>query len=316
MGQALAYESKAKRNVLSQEIKDMERQANRMDREVSSGLVDSASFSQSRLNDQEGFLATLANKKKQLALITPPTLNELKNRGVSIDDLRKRQQQLAKFIVLPIGRFPRMRSTEEMDRAPAGSDDLNKLYHRKIAHHNIDKAGNLIAVDHKKAQYPGYVEYKNLCRILSSSEGSEEEMDNSVANLEMLRPARVNDNESMFASRTFASPGSRLSAQEWEDRVGTESLNPIQLAIHELEKQGKMEPPSMEEHYERMFGLGDNKAEPVVPVPVTGQPLPSDDSKDIPPLEISPGVWSMPDGDTFTGSEEDAMAQLNKGDTL
>ena len=59
MGQALAYESKAKRNLLSQEISDMERQANRMDREVSSGLVDSASFSQSRLNDRDGFLATL-----------------------------------------------------------------------------------------------------------------------------------------------------------------------------------------------------------------------------------------------------------------
>jgi len=278
MGQAIAYESLAKRNILSDEISDMERQANRMDREVSSGLIDSASFGQSQLNDREGFLATLSSKKKELELITPPSLEELKNRGVSIDNLRKRHEQLAKFIVMPIGRFPRMRSQEEMDRAPAGSDDLNKLYHRKIAHHNIDKAGNLISVDHSKSQYPGYVEYKNLCRILSSGEGSEEEMDNSVANLEMLRPARVNDNESMFASRAFT-PASRLSAQEYEDRVGIESLNPIQLAIHELEKKGAMKPPSMEDHFERMFGEGDNKVDDSVSagdpieVPVRDEPV-------------------------------------------
>ncbi len=299
MGQALAYESKAKRNLLSQEISDMERQANRMDREESAGLIDSASFAQSRLNDRDGFLATLAKKKQQLALITPPTLKELEGRGVSIDNLRKRQKQLAKFIVMPIGRFPRMRSTEEMDRAPAGSDDLNKLYHRKIAHHNIDKNGELVTVDHSKSQYPGYVEYKNLCRILSAGEGSEEEMDNSVANLEMLRPARVNDNESMFASRTFASPGKNLNAQQWEDRVGVEHLNPIQLAIHELEKKGKMEAPSMEDHFERMFGKGDNKvAEPAEPNPVGDL------------IEIKPGVWSLPSGEVVEGSEEDAIAQM------
>ena len=301
MGQAVAYESLGKRNILIDEIRDMERQANRMDREVSSGLIDSASFSHSRLNDKDGFLAKLASKKKQLALITPPSLEELKNRGVSEDNLRKRREQLAKFIVMPIGKFPRMRSQEEMDRAPAGSDDLNKLYHRKIAHHNIDKAGNLIAVDHSKSQYPGYVEYKNLCRILSSSEGSEEEMDNSVANLEMLRPPRVNDNESMFASRTFT-PASRLTAQEYEDRIGIESLNPIQLAIHELEKKGAMKAPSMGEHYERMFGDGGDKV--VTEAKVADAKVAESDGDE--PLHVGANNWVLPNGDPFRGSRKEA----------
>lgn len=309
MGQAVAYESVAKREVLKRQIDDMERQAKRMDREYASGLVESASFSHDRINDKAGFLSRLKSKKRQLALVTPPSVAELKARGIKMDDLRERREQLAKFIVLPIGRFPRMRSHEEMEKCPAGADDLNKMHHRKIAHHNIDKAGNLISVDHSKSQYPGYVEYKNLCRILSAGEGSEAEMDNSIANLEMLRPARVNDNESMFASRTFASPASRLTAQEYEERVGIESLNPMQLALHELEKEGKITPPTMEEHFERMFGPGENKSGEDA-----NSPAPSSLSEAAPsaidgPIQINDTQWMLPDGSTLEGTKEAVMAQ-------
>jgi len=74
--------------------------------------------------------------------------------------------------------------------------------------------------------------------------------------MELLRPDAVSDNDSLmnFRSRTFASPASRLSAQEYEDRVGIEHLNPSQLALHELEKQGSIAPPTMDEHFKRMFG--------------------------------------------------------------
>jgi len=125
-------------------------------------------------------------------------------------------------------------------------------------------------------------------------------MDNSIANLEMLRPARVNDNESMFASRTFT-PGSNLTAQEWEDRVGIGSLNPIQLAIHELEKKGTTKPPSMEEHYERMFGEGDNKEEAVEAVNESAGGLGENE-----PTHAGANNWVLFDGDTFRGSRKEA----------
>ena len=186
MGQAVAYESAAKRDILAEEIRKMDRQAKRMDSEISAGLIDSASFSHDRLSDKQGFLARLANKKKQLKLISPPSIEELKERGVKEDDLRDRAKQLAKFIVGSYGKFPRMRSRIEMDQCPAGATDLNNLYHRKIAHHNVTKSGEMISVDHKKGQYPAYVEFKNMCRILGKD--SETELDNSLANLELLRP--------------------------------------------------------------------------------------------------------------------------------
>ena len=109
MGQAVAYESAAKRAILAEEIRRMERQTGRMDSEVSAGLVDSASFSHDRLNDKAGFLGRLKAKKRQLALITPPSIEELVEKGTKEDDLRDRAQQLAKFIVGPYGKFPRMR---------------------------------------------------------------------------------------------------------------------------------------------------------------------------------------------------------------
>ncbi len=49
MGQAVAYESVAKRSILAEEIRKMDKQARRMDSEYSAGLIDSASFSHDRL---------------------------------------------------------------------------------------------------------------------------------------------------------------------------------------------------------------------------------------------------------------------------
>ncbi len=307
MGQAVAYESAAKRAVLSEEIRRMDRQAGRMDSEVSAGLIDSQSFSHDRLNDKAGFLSRLKAKKRQLALITPPSVEELEAKGVKESDLRERSKQLAKFIVGPYGKFPRMRSRIEMDQCPAGAADLNNLYHRKIAHHNVAKDGTMVSVDHAKGQYPAYVEFKNLCRILGKD--SEAELDSSLANLELLRPDDIKDNDSLmnFRTRTFASPASRLSAQEFEDRVGIEHLNPSQLALHELEKRGSIVPPTMQEHFTRMFGEGDNKesesaeniAEP------TSQSAAASTIGE--PLHIGDNKWALPDGVVLEGTREEVF---------
>jgi len=304
MGQAVVYESLRKREVLQDEITKMERQSRRMDSEVSAGLIDSASFSHDRIDDKAGFMARLKNKKERLRLITPPSIKELAERGVTEDNLRKRAEQLAKFIVMPHGKFPRMRSRIEMDQCPAGADDMERLYHQKISHHNITRDGEMVKTDHGKSQYPAYAEFKNLCRILGKD--SESELDSSLANLELLRPDNVADKDTLmnFRTRTYANPAANLNAQEYEDRVGIDHLNPLQLALHELEKQGKVAPPTMEEHFERMFGPGDHKSENGAAEPDTPAPASIGD-----PIDIGNNQWMTPDGDTLTGTEQQIMEQ-------
>jgi hypothetical protein len=297
MGQAVAYESVAKRTKLTQEIEAMERQSLRADAEIESGLVDAQSFSHDQISDKQGFMARLATKKKRLALITPPSLAEMNDKGVKDKKLRARASQLADVWVNGTGKFPRARSREEMEQCPAGADDMNRLHHQLISHHNVTADGELVKVNHKKAQYPLYVELKNLLRIINSD--SEEELDGSVSNLELLRPDRVEDKDSLlnFRARTYASPARNLTAQEYEKRIGIESLNPIQLSIHEAEKAGVIKPPTMEDHFQRMFGEGNSKAEAKVDNGSLGENE---------PIHTGANNWVLATGITFRGSRKEA----------
>ena len=298
MAQAVQFESKIKRDKLAGEVEDMEKLAKRQNILESTGIVQSGSFGGSVLNDREMFKQKLASKKKQLGMITPPSPKEMEEKsGMTIDQMIKRHKQLSSFIVNPQGQFPRMLSREEMTECPPGADDLNRLHHTKIAHHTCDKNGDLVSVDHSKGQMPAYVEYKNWSRILGLD--SEAELDSSLANMELLRPDRVDKNDSLaqFASRVYANPASRLTAQEYEDRVGIEGLNAIQKEIHELEKLGQMKAPDMVEQFKNLHKT--NFPKDLDPVPDTA----SGDE----PIYIGKGQWLLPDGEIFIGLEAEAV---------
>ena len=298
MAQAVQFESKLKRDKLKGEVEDMEKLAKRQNILESSGVVQSGSFGGSVLNDREMFKQKLSSKKKQLEMITPPSPREMEDKsGMNRDQMIERHKQLADFIVHPQGQYPRMLSREEMTECPPGADDLNRLHHTKIAHHTCDKNGDLVSVDHSKGQMPAYVEYKNWSRILGLD--AESELDSSLANMELLRPDRVNKNDSLaqFASRVYANPASKLTAQEYEDRVGIEGLNAMQKQIHEQEKQGELKAPDMVKQFKELY----TPDFPDAPEPV------ADASPGDEPIYVGNGQWLLPDGEMFQGLEAEAI---------
>ena len=322
MPEAVVYESHRQRERIKDEITGMERTLNRIDKLQDSGLVESGSFANDVIGDNMTLEKQCHQRKKHLDSVTPPNIEELEEKGIKRKAMIARTSQLADFIVNDYGQFPRMRSQEEMDLCPAGAVDMNLLYHKKICHHNIAPNGNIVNVDHGKGELSCHTEYKNLMRILNADR--EEELDSSIANLEMLRPGKADSKDSLtdFTRRTYQSPTRNLTAQEFEDRVGIEGLNPLMKYIHDLEKKDELKAPTFEDHFKKLFshddepdkGNGDKTPEPTIAAQGNGG-----DTND----QTKPGIkwlggdrgFDLPDGRNFKKKKdaEAALAELEGG---
>jgi hypothetical protein len=111
------------------------------------------------------------------------------------------------------------------------------------------------------------------------------------------------DSLAQFASRVYANPASRLTAQEYEDRVGIEGLNATQKAMHEMEKRGQMKAPDMVEQFKSIHKTNF----PEDPV--------SDTASSDEPIYIGKGQWLLPDGEIFIGLEAEAIEHWTDKET-
>lgn len=305
MPEAVVYESYYRREKIKEEIQGMEKTLNRRDKLVESGIMDSGSFENDLIGDNSTLEKQYVQRKKHLNSVTPPSIEELEDKGIKRKAMIARTSQLADFIINDYGQFPRMRSQEEQDLCPAGTVDMNLLYHKKICHHNIAPDGTIVTIDHGKGELSCHTEYKNLQRILNSDR--EADLDSTIANLEMLRPGKADKNDSLtdYTRRTYQSPTKNLTAQQFEDRVGIEGLNPLMKYIHDLEKKDKLKAPTFEDHFKKLF-MHEDKPENGSSEVKPPQESKGDEAVEKPRIKFLGGSrgFKLPDGRIFAKKKE------------
>jgi hypothetical protein len=183
--------------------------------------------------------------------MTPPSLDELSERGVEKKTVIARAEQLAEFIKKGGGKFPGMRTKREMGEMPSGAVDLHMMHEEMLKHHTITSDGEIVRVDKSKGQQSCLDEWKDLQRIINKDV---EPYAPNIANPEILRPDSSSENDSLinYTRRVYANPGRNLSPEEYEKRIGIEGLGKTARAVHEAEKNGQMQIPSVEEQFRRL----------------------------------------------------------------
>lgn len=249
---ARRYQSQARRDELERVIGDRERIIRREAHERGDGFVDGPHDAENLVQDR-GQLAQLnKNDRKRLDQMTPPSLDELEKRGVNKDAVVARVEQLAEVIKSGGGKFPGMRTRREMQDMPAGAVDMHMMHEQLLKHYNVTPNGEIVRVDKSKGQQSCLDEWKDLQRIVNKDA---ERWAPNITNLEILRPDTSSENDSLvnYTRRAYANPGKNLTAEQYEERIGIEGLGSTAKAVHEVEKAGQMQIPSVEEQFKKIY---------------------------------------------------------------
>ena len=173
----------------------------------------------------------MADSVRELQQLTPPSVEEMEDRGVTRKALEEEDKRLTKFLVhgdASIG-VPRMRTESEMREAPPGASQKNRAWLRGVKH----------ALDR----------WRDVRSILRRDHEDDAE---HLTDVETIRPKTVpRGGEADLAYR-------RMSATRYIEKFGVEKLSPVARMVLEAEAaEESARPQTPSEAFAASFGAAD-----------------------------------------------------------